>query len=172
MSLPWLALAALLLLAVPLFLRMPPTVDVAFYGVCAETLLQGGILDRDIVMLQPPGMSWLVAAVHALLGDSVIALRGVDLVIVAAIVALLLRWQRSMISSAGLGWLGVALAAFYLTTSEWVHAQPDTWMLLPALAALTIHRRLLEARASRWLALVEGLLWGFGCLIKPFVILP
>jgi hypothetical protein len=170
--LPWLTLAALVLLLGPLFLRMPPTVDVAFYDICAETLLRGGILDRDIVMLQPPGMSWIVAAIHAGLGDSVVALRAVDLLVVAAIVSLLLRWQRSELSSPGLGWLGVAVAAFYLTTSEWLHAQPDTWMLLPALAALDLRRRLLGSPAPRWLALAEGVLWGFGCLIKPFVLLP
>ena len=176
LHLPWIALAAFLLLGVPLFLRMPPTVDVAFYDVCAETMLRGGILDRDVVMLQPPGMAWLVAGVHALLGASVIALRAVDLLIVAAIVALLLRWQRTMLTPTGIGWLGVVLAAFYLTRSEWVHAQPDTWMLLPALAALTLRRRLLEAdlhaRSVVAFALAEGILWGVGCLIKPFVFVP
>lgn len=176
LHLPWIALAALLLLAVPLFLRMPPTVDVAFYDVCAETLLRGGILDRDVVMLQPPGMAWLVAGVHALLGGGVIALRAVDLLIVAGIIALLRRWQRSMLTSTGVAWLVVTLAGFYLTTSEWVHAQPDTWMLVPALAALTLRRHLLEAdialRAAMAFALAEGLLWGIGCLIKPFVFLP
>lgn len=167
--LPWLALAALLVLIVPLFLRMPPTVDVAFYGVCADTLHQGGILDRDVLMLQPPGMAWAVAGVHALVGRSVIALRVVDLLIVAAIVALLVRWQRDRANAA---WLALTLAACYLTTSEWNHAQPDTWMLLPALAALVLRRRNMQEANSAPLALAEGLLWGIACLIKPFVLLP
>jgi hypothetical protein len=167
--LPWLTLAVLFLITVPLFLRMPPTVDVAFYGVCAETLRHGGILDRDVLMLQPPGMAWIVAGIHALIGQSVIGLRVVDLLILANIVALLVRWQRDRVSP---GWLALALSAFYLTTSEWNHAQPDLWMLLPALMALALRRQSLQGPSPAWLALLEGLLWGSACLIKPFVLLP
>ena len=63
--------------------------------------------------------------------------------------------------------------SFYLTTSEGVHAQPDVWMLLPALAALHLRRRqtvalaradLPPCRAAAWGAL-EGVCWGAGCLV-------
>ena len=33
-------------------------------------------------------------------------------------------------------WVAALLFAFYLSTSEFCHAQRDVWMLLPALAAL------------------------------------
>ncbi len=71
------------------------------------------------------------------------------------------------------------LFAYYLTTTEWVHCQPDMWMLLPALVALHLRRRQMgrlaeggtPGRAVAW-ATLEGVCWGTACLIKPFVVVP
>jgi hypothetical protein len=74
----------------------------------------------------------------------------------------------------------VVLYAFYLFTSEYCHCQPDVWMLLPPLAALHLRRHQLARLTTAapgygtlvtW-SLAEGLCWGAGCLIKPYVALP
>src|SRR5438477_9665013 len=88
----WLALAALLVVFVPLFLCLPLTVDAAFYSVCARHVLRGGALEKDFLFLPPPGMAWAVAVVRAVLGGSSVALRLADLLAVAAAVWLLARW--------------------------------------------------------------------------------
>ncbi len=176
----WLALAALLALLVPLFLCMPLTVDVAFYDLCGRHVLRAGALERDVLLLQLPGMPWALAGVRALLGKSAGAVRATDLAVVAGVVALLLLWLRAAgVGRAGRAWLALPLFALYLTTTEWCHAQPDTWMLLPALAALHLRRRQVEDAtrdaASRTVfgrGVLEGLCWGAGCLIKPYVVVP
>jgi hypothetical protein len=176
----WLTLAALLVLLLPPYICMPLTVDTAFYDICARYVLRGGALERDLLYLPPPGMTWALAAVRATLGGSSVAARAADLGVVAAIIALLAGWLRAAGQSrAACVWLAVMLAAFYLTTTEWEQVQPDTWMFLPALGALELRRRQVAAltagsrptRRAGW-ALVEGLLWGAGCLVKPFVVVP
>jgi hypothetical protein len=173
----WLTLAALLLLLVPPFLCMPLTADTAFYDICARYVLRGGALERDLLCLMPPGMTWSLAAVRATLGVSSVAARVADLGVVAAVIALLAGWlRRSGLSRAACVWVAVLLAAFYLTTREWEQVQPDIWMFVPALAALSLRRRQVTAlteggRAGGW-AVVEGVLWGAACLFKPFVALP
>jgi hypothetical protein len=177
----WSALAVVLVLLVPPFLCMPLTMDTVFYDICARHVLRGGALERDFLYLVFPGMTWALAAVRATVGESSVAARAADLAVVAAIIALLLRWLRvAGLSRAACAWSAVFLSAFYLTTTEWVQVQPDTWMLLPALGALHLRRRQVAAltaqvrtgrQAAVW-GLVEGLLWGTACLFKPFVVLP
>jgi len=170
----WLALASLLLWLVPLFLCMPLTTDACFYDICARDVLRGGALEKDFVFLVPPGMAWALAAVRATLGGSSFAARLADLLVVGAVVALLVRWLRDTgMTRGGCVWSAVLLCAFYLTTSEGCQVQPDTWMLLPAVAALHLRRRQV-ARSHGWFAwgAAEGLLWGAACLIKPYVVVP
>jgi hypothetical protein len=176
----WLALTCLLAIAVPLFVRMPLWPDVAFYDICARDVLQGGALERDFLFLGPPGMVWARVLVRSLFGWSSEAIRLIDLAILSAIVGLMIAWLRALGLSRGVGvWVVVFLLAFYLTASEWVHCQPDTWMLLPALTALHLRGRQLERlagpphsrRAAAW-GTLEGMCWGIGCLIKPFVVVP
>src|SRR4051794_26792960 len=118
-ALGWLALAALLVVALPLFVRMPVTADVAYYDTCAGLVLRGGALERDLFFLPPPGMVWSLALVRSLLGWSSEAVRLADLAVLSAIIWLLVRWLRK----AGLPrvaqvWTAVLLFAFYLSTRE------------------------------------------------------
>jgi len=173
----WLTLAALLLVAVPLYLAMPLTIDVFFYDACGQVVLRGGALEKEILFLPPPGMAWALAGERALLGGSRLAVRIADILIVATVVGLLCRWLRtSGLSRAACVWTAVALFAFYLGTSEWIHAQPDIWMMLPAVAALWLRRGAVEAavvgdrRSVVW-SVGEGVLWGTACLFKPQVVL-
>src|SRR6266542_1383801 len=180
-ALGWLALVALLAVALPLFVRMPVTSDVAFYDTCAHYVLRGGALERDLFFLPPPGMVWSLVLIRSLLGWSSEAVRLADLVVVSAIIWLLGRWLRAAgLSRAARVWATVLLFAFYLSTSEWSHAQPDAWMLLPAMAALHLRLRLVQAltgepvptRGTTALSLLEGMCWAAACLFKPFVALP
>ncbi len=112
-----------------------------------------------------------------LLGGSRLAIRAVDLLLVATVVVLLCRWLRaSGLGRAACVGTAAVLFTFYLGTSEWNHAQPDIWMMLPAVAALWLRRGAVEAavagtrRSVAW-SVVEGMLWGTACLFKPQVVL-
>lgn len=172
------ALAIVLGLGVPLFLCTPLWVDNAFFDVCARALLGGDVLYRDVFLHGPPGMVLLQAGLRWLFGWSPVALRGADLAIVGSVIWLLVRTVPPRRTAARLG-AAAGLAAFYFSMSEWCHCQPDTWMLLAALAAMWL-RQLRTADALRCVwgmrqraaALAEGLCWGVAFWIKPFVALP
>jgi hypothetical protein len=179
-----LGFVALLLVIVlwwPLFLCMPLWHDVTHYDICARNLLHGGVAYRDIGDLNLPGMVWAHAVVRSLFGWRSETLRLVDLAVVSLSVWLLVRWlgQLGLSTGARLGTAAVLLMA-YLSTSEWCHCQRDTWMLLPSLVALTLRREQALAlageeapwRAVALRAVLEGLCWGAGFWIKPFVAVP
>src|SRR5262249_12840096 len=127
----WVALAVVVLVLVPLFMRMPVWVDVDFYDVCARHVLRGGSLERDFLFLPPPGMVWALIAVRSVLGWSSESVRLADLAVLSANVWLLVRMLAATgRSRATQVWAVVIMFAFYLTTSEFVHCQPDSWMLL------------------------------------------
>ncbi|MBB02732.1 MAG: hypothetical protein CMJ47_08810, partial [Planctomyces sp.] len=146
-------LLGLLVVCVPLMLCMPLTADPVLYDLQAETVVQGGVLYRDIVEPNLPGIVWLHLLIRSLFGWSQLALKGVDLAIIAGIVFLLSRWpairSESKIalgttSQAAAFLLATLLFWFYFGTSEWCHCQRDPWMLLPALLALYLRKRQIE----------------------------
>lgn len=159
-TLGWLCTGALLLVGVPLFLRMPLWCDATLYAVAARTVSSGGVHYRDVFDTNPPGFVWLVAAVRGAFGDGDFALRVADLVVMAVVVPLLLRWARvGGASRAAVAW---AAAAFYPYSQEFDHVQRDTWMMLPALAAVALRMRRAERGPAPLLAVGEGLGWGAG----------
>jgi len=180
---PLLALTLLLVAALPLFLCMAPWPDVTYQDLRARVLLGGGVVYRDFFCHVLPGMVLFQSVVRSVVGWRSEALRGVDFLIVSAIVTMLVsfvgvRGERA--SAAPKLWVAVLLFFFYFATSEWCHCQTDTWMLLPSLAALTLRRRQATdlaapssplARVAAW-AFLEGVCWGSAFLIKPFVALP
>ena len=88
-GLAWLFLGALLITNVPLLLCMPLTNDTVMYDLQAQNLLQGGVLYRDILEPNFPGVVWLHVAIRALLGWSSVAMRFTDMVIFFSSVGLL-----------------------------------------------------------------------------------
>jgi hypothetical protein len=177
----WAALLLVVVFWVPLLLCMPLWHDVAHYDICARNVLHGGVHYRDIADLNLPGMVWAHAAVRSLLGWSSEALRVVDLAVVCLNIWLLVRWLGLLgLSTGARVWTAAALLAAYFSTSEWCHCQRDTWMLLPSLSALTLRREQVVALAAGETsgrsvvlrALLEGLCWGVGFWIKPFVAVP
>jgi hypothetical protein len=178
--LTWLVLAAVLVVNVPPFLCMGLDHDVTVFDLSARNVLWGGVHYRDVPDMNLPGMLWAHVAVRATLGWSSEAIRLIDLAIVTGIVGLLLTWlpadRRGLLKPV----TALALAIFYFSTSEWCHCQRDTWMLLPALAALVVRRRQVgrlpepDAKASSitgW-SFIEGALWAASFWIKPFVVVP
>jgi hypothetical protein len=183
---PWLlvglvALAALLLLNLPLFLCMPLATDVSLYDFCARNVLRGGVHYRDVFENNFPGIVWLHAVIRSAVGWRSESLRAVDWVIISGIVWLLVRWLRALHRPGVVQlWTAAAFFGFYFSTSEWCHCQRDTWMLLPALAALHLRRlqvmRMADAtgrtRRALLLSVLEGVVWGTAFWIKPFVAVP
>jgi hypothetical protein len=177
--LPLLLLATLGVIAIPLFVRMPLTNDAETYDLQVDIVRRGGVLYRDALEPNLPGVIWVQLAVRSLLGDSPEALKAFDLLVFAGIALLA---ARLVMLAGGSGraaaWTALGLAGFYWSQSEWNHCQRDVWMLLPALAAITCrlesrHRgRNLSSFHRFCLAVVEGVFWGCGVWLKPYIVLP
>lgn len=141
----WTMLVLLLVANLPLFLCMPLNDDAAMYDLQAQNLLRGGVLYRDILEPNLPGIVWLQAAIRFVLGPSSLALRAADLALLAAAIGLLGRWVKSGGGSpAALAAASFACVLYYFSTSEWCHCQRDVWLLVPGLVGLTLRRRQLE----------------------------
>jgi hypothetical protein len=162
--------ALLLFLLGPLFICMPLNSDTALFDLQAECVLEGGVLYRDIVEPNLPGIVWIHLAIRPLVGWSSEAIRGVDLLIFSGIVFLGMRIIRD--SRAG-ALFAFTATVFYLCCNEWCHCQRDTWMLLPALAAFLLRLRSgHDQTGDLKLAVLEGTLWGCAFWIKPHVAVP
>ncbi|MBA4066631.1 MAG: hypothetical protein C0501_23590 [Isosphaera sp.] len=169
-ALGWLAAAGFLLAGVPPFLRMPLWCDATLHDTAARVILAGGVHYRDVFETNPPGFAWLLCGVRTVFGPSTEAVRAVDLGVVVAVVAGLLAWaRRAGASHAGVAWAAAAAAALYPLSHEFNHAQRDVWMMLPAVAACGLRLRRVGAPAPAC-AVGEGLLWGFGCWVKPHLL--
>ena len=190
----WAIPALLLMLQVPVFLQMPLTPDAVLYDLQARCLMQGGVLYRDIVEPNLPGVVWIHAIVRRLFGESDQVLRAFDLVVVLGITGVLCRVVADRTDSrsrqhASSVVLSSLLLMFYLGTSEWCHCQRDTWMLLPCLLAVAtrafccgkfgqanapnaVMPAVHQGRTLLLLAVLEGSFWAVAFWIKPFVALP
>jgi hypothetical protein len=190
----WAIPALLLMLQVPVFLQMPLTPDAVLYDLQARCLMQGGVLYRDIVEPNLPGVVWIHAIVRSLFGDSDQVLRVFDLVIALSIIGILCRvvavkTDSRKLQHASMAVMASLLLMFYMGTSEWCHCQRDTWMLLPCLLAVATRRFCCDyfgpadaqrtfpfgtnrERAFLLLAFLEGSFWAIAFWIKPFVALP
>ncbi len=179
----------LLVSQLPIFVQQTLTPDTVLYDIQARCLLNGGVLYRDVLEPNLPGIVWIHAVVRSVIGWSSPALRVFDLLVAVSIGLLLGRLaasaaasqqQKHTIQAATL--LGLML--FYFGTSEWCHCQRDTWMLLPCLLALMIRisvlRRMEDAQGAvvgisvrRFaFAMLEGIFWAVGFWLKPFVAMP
>jgi hypothetical protein len=178
LTLGWAALLLAAVLVVPLFVCMPVWCDSIFYDLAARSVLRRGGVFRHLFVAGLPGMIWWRAGVRAVVGWNSAPLRGVDLAIVAASVWLLVSKLRPPpLSATTAVWAALALLLCYTGTTEWSHCQPDSWMLLPALAALCLRLRQTahlpqadrRARSVFGGAVAEGVCWGAAFLVKPFV---
>ncbi len=171
-------LLAWLALAVPIFLRMPLTNDAELFDLHARMLSSGKVLYRDILEPNLPGVIWIHTIVRTVAGQSSEALRGFDLLVFAAMMGMIYRWLRqSGMSRRGGTATVLSASVFYLSGSEWIHCQRDTWMLTVTLGAATLRLHSLARRESQsssqttLMSLLEGLIWGAGIWLKPYVVL-
>ena len=173
--LAYLITAALLVLGVPLFLRMPPWCDLTLYDIAARNIMTGGVHYRDVFDTNLPGFVWLLVGIRRTLGPGVEVVRAVDLAIVAASTILIgIAAKRCGATRAGIAWFAAGVAAFYPFTTEFCHAQRDVWMLLPVLVAVRLraNRTVADADSRTFQkSLREGILWGFAVWIKPHVVI-
>lgn len=184
----------------PIFLQQTLTPDAVMFDLQAKCVLEGGVLYRDIVEPNLPGVVWLHAAIRSLAGWSSITLRAADLILAT----LVFRYLAGVAAGASHGHTNardsgsparsaqhgtanhllilMVLLVCYLGCLEWCHCQRDLWMLLPAAAAIHVRSRWLGDRCDlqnvatpRFDALVglfEGCLWAIGLWIKPFIAVP
>jgi hypothetical protein len=166
-----------LVVGLPLFLRSPLWADLTLYDVAARNLLWGGVLYRDVFDTNLPGFVWIMAIIRGVLGFDPVALRLVDLAVVTGIVLFVDRIAKLGGASPVARWWAIAGAAvLYPSTVEMAHAQRDTWMALPAVAAVLLRlRRLNRTGVARgrifWDSALEGALWGVAVWIKPHCLL-
>lgn len=175
----WVPLACLVLLLVltlPLFLRMPLTNDTEVFDLQAAGFRAGGMLYRDFVEPNLPGVIWMHLAVRGIAGDSPEVMRLWDLLLFTITATLAARLiLRAGGSTATALWTAFGMAAFYLTCSEWCHCQRDVWMLGPALAAVSLRHSALGVTdwKNRYIrSFLEGLCWGVAVWLKPHVVIP
>ncbi len=153
--------------------------DVLQWDLNTRAVLRGDAIYRDTAENNLPGMLVPLALIRGVFGWRSEVLRLADLLIV-----LIATWQLTRLlplaaTASQRLMLAIAVLVFYLSTSEWCHGQRDVWMLLPALAALSLRRRQMSRlviQESSWVlfaaAFAEGLLWAAAFWIKPFVAVP
>lgn len=182
-------LLLLVISQVPLFLQLTLTPDTVLYDLQARLILEDGVLYRDIVEPNLPGVVWVHAGLRFLFGWSPLVLRVFDLGVVAGISLALSHiivpcsssWLAELEEDSGRRVLRYSLVlligSFYLSTSEWCHCQRDTWMLLPCLVAVLLRLARMEARTMSVTARIlsafgEGIFWAVAFWLKPFVAVP
>lgn len=171
----WITAAALLVLGLPLFVRMPLWCDANLYDVAAYTVLAGGAHYRDVFDTNLPGFVWLLALARSVVGPSPEAAQLVDLAVVAGVLVLLQRLAAAAgATRAGRAWLVAGAVAFYVFLPESCHLQRDVWMMLPVLAAVLLRLRRVQRTESTGRAvflsgLGEGAIWAVAFWIKPHV---
>lgn len=170
-----LATVLLVVISAPIVVCMPLTSDTVLYDLQAKTVQTGGVLYRDILEPNLPGVVWIHLLVREIGDWSSEAMRIADLLIVGsavAILAMLVRFTTTRVTSSAAsktsetltipnsqasmqlgakpfsacGFFTLAAAVFYLSRNEWCHCQRDSWMLLPVAAAVWL--RLI--RSNRW----------------------
>ena len=173
-----LILLAWLGLAVPVFLRMPLTNDAELFDLHARMLASGKVLYQDILEPNLPGVIWIHSIVRTVAGQSSEAMRGFDLLVFGGLMVLSYHWLRQCgISRAGGTATVLSASVFYLSGSEWIHCQRDTWMLAVTMLAATLrcrslaNRNALSSIQTGLLSITEGLVWGVGIWLKPYVVL-
>lgn len=179
----WVCVAAFLVfavIAVPMFVCSPVTSDTSLFDVQAMTAMKGGVLYRDVLEPNLPGIVWVHIALRSVIGWSSEAIRIADLLIFAATIFLLsqvLKECRSNVpktdSKARTTVFVAVCGLFYLTRNEWCHCQRDLWMLLPSSCAVWLRCQRSQADWKyRGAAFAEGAFWGIAFWIKPHVAIP
>lgn len=178
----WTVSSCVLLVNLPIFLCQHLSVDTIMYDLQARAVFGGGVLYRDIVEPNLPGVVGIHLAVRSIAGWSSVAMRAFDLLVLFASLSFLSllifgkKEQPRRIQNSGLFCFVVLF--FYLGQSEWCQCQRDSWQLCPSLLATLIRRNRMIQKVSGapsvWYqsTLLEGFIWGLAFWIKPHVAIP
>ena len=169
---PWIAvLSAALLVRLAFVLTAPSQFlwpDALEYEAVALSLLEHGSYGTQT--LRPPGYPTLIAAVYALFGPRLLALRLVEVVLATLSVGLI-GAIGARIFGRRAGFASAALAAFHpvLAFIPTIHYSENTLVLVVALAFGAMFEAWRRGGAWRWAAC--GALWGLALLIRPNTVL-
>jgi len=148
--------------------------DQGIYATVADTVLRGGMPYRDAWDFKPPGIYVIYAATRTLFGSGQWAIRVVEVLGLASVVAAFVVLARRFFSDGRIGILAGALAVLVHAELEFWHtAQPESFggMLTAwALVLATFEPTANDAVARRkefacWT--IAGALYGFCFLLKP-----
>ncbi len=177
----WTALVLTLVVAGPLFVCLPLTNDAEYYDLQAANVLQGGVLYRDMLEPNLPGVVWLHMIVRTLGGFRSEILRIADLAIWGVALTLLYGWLKSSGTRPHVAaWIAAGCLWCYVSQTEWVHCQRDGWLLPWAIGGVWLRQRQIARMQSNaataqsiaaW-AFLEGAIWACGFWIKPYIAVP
>jgi 4-amino-4-deoxy-L-arabinose transferase-like glycosyltransferase len=167
----------LLVLIVPLLLALPTLTyplgrDQGEFATIARGILQGRVPYTELWNPKPPAVFYVYAAAMQLFGQTSIAIRLLDFLVVPLISLLLFDLGRSWLNrSVGL-WAAFLIPVFYFSETFWTLTQNDGLVLLPMVAAIWLVWRGIQPGRGHWLyLLLAGVLCGYAVWFKyPFIL--
>jgi hypothetical protein len=170
------ALAVVLAVAVIAFpsLYYPFGRDQGIHAYIAKLAGDGYVVYRDVFNVKPPLTTVVHGLAQALFGETMRAIRLMDLLIVAATALMLQSLVARYLKSLWLG--GVAAVAFatgHYSNNYWHTAQTDGWTSLFVVAAMLLYCRSLDAHSARARALIlcaAGAVMGLAFWLKYTIV--
>jgi hypothetical protein len=148
--------------------------DQGIYAVVSDAVLEGGAPYRDAWDFKTPGVFFVYALARGVAGSGMQAVRGLEAVAFASLVAAFAILSRRFVGSVRPGLLGGALAVTgHVWLGFWHTGQPESFggpLLAWALVLATWEPRPDAARGGRvqWAAWAgAGALYAFAALLKP-----
>ncbi len=159
-----------LLIALPT-ITYPLGRDQGEFATIGRGILNGRIPYVDLWNPKPPAVFYVYAAAMALFGQTVPALRALDLLAYPVIAAALWQIGRRLASPRVGEWAVLLFGVFYFTETFWTLTQNDGLVLLPmSLAAVCMIEAVFQKRASAW-TFAAGMLSGWVFWFKyPFAL--
>jgi 4-amino-4-deoxy-L-arabinose transferase-like glycosyltransferase len=128
--LPALVLAGIVLAALPI-LTFPFSTDQGTFAIIGHSILHGGVPYLSAWDIKPPAIYYLYALAMALFGETTLAPKVLDLIVVP-LTALGLYWLGIRLENRRVGiWAALIFAALYLRQTFWVLSQNDGFAVLP-----------------------------------------
>jgi 4-amino-4-deoxy-L-arabinose transferase-like glycosyltransferase len=167
----------LLVLVVPLLLALPTLTyplgrDQGEFATLARGMLQGRVLYTELWNPKPPAVFYVYALAMQLFGQTSIALRLLDFLMVPLVSLLLFDLGRGWFNRPTGLWAALLFPVFYFSETFWTLTQNDGLVLLPMVAAVWLAWRGALLGRWRWLyVLVVGVLCGYSIWFKyPFAL--
>jgi len=143
-----LSFAAALVIGAPTLI-LPFGRDQSIHAVIAREALDGAVLYRDIFNVKPPLTTGVHALAQVLFGETVAAIRVMD-ILIGGLTAVILAWlfgRHSKLALSGL-FAGISFAALYFRADHWNTAQTDGWTCLFMSGAVLAYSLSLDRKAA------------------------